>query len=87
MQSVVLVTIGTLDDSLVHPREVFKPAIVEGASAIVLSHNHPSSDPTPGREDIQVTNRLTEAGELLGIRVLDHIIHGDGTKQLHSIRE
>ena len=87
VQSVVLVTIGTLDASLVHPREVFKPAIVEGSSAIVLSHNHPSGDPTPSREDIQVTNRLTEAGELLGIRVLDHIIHGDGTKQLHSIRE
>lgn len=81
------ITTGTLDASLVHPREVFKPAVIEGASAIVLSHNHPSGDPTPSREDHAVTKRLTEAGQLLGITVLDHIIFGDGTHNTISIRE
>jgi len=87
VQCVVVVTIGTLDASLVHPREVFKPAIIEGSSAIVLSHNHPSGNTEPSREDRQVTERLTEAGKLLGICVLDHIIHGDGNGQVISIRE
>lgn len=87
VQCVVLVTTGTLDASLVHPREVFKPAMIEGSSAVLLSHNHPSGDPTPSREDIQVTDRLTEAGKLIGITVLDHIIHGDGTGNLLSVRE
>lgn len=87
VQCVVVVTIGTLDASLVHPREVFKPAFLEGSSAIVISHNHPSGNPDPSREDRQVTDRLTEAGKLLGIVVLDHIIHGDGTGQVLSIRE
>jgi DNA repair protein RadC len=68
------ITVGTLDASLVHPREVFKPAIRDSASAILLVHNHPSGDPTPSREDHAVTDRLTKVGELLGIRVLDHII-------------
>lgn len=87
VQCVVVITVGTLDASLVHPREVFKPAFIEGSSAIVLSHNHPSGNPTPSREDRQVTDRLTEAGRLLGINVLDHIIYGDGTGQVLSIRE
>ncbi len=87
VQCVVVITIGTLDASLVHPREVFKPAFIEGSSAIVLSHNHPSGNTDPSREDRQVTERLTEAGKLLGIGVLDHIIHGDGTGQVLSIRE
>ena len=87
VQSVIQVTRGTLDASLVHPREVFKPAIIEGSSAVMLSHNHPSGDTTPSREDRQVTDQLTEAGKLLGITVLDHIIHGDGTKKVISIRE
>ncbi len=68
------ITVGTLDASLVHPREVFRPAIRDAASAILLIHNHPSGDPTPSREDHQVTEQLTEAGKLLGINVLDHII-------------
>ena len=68
------ITVGTLDASLVHPREVFRPAIRDAASAVLLVHNHPSGDPTPSREDYQVTNQLTEAGKLLGINVLDHII-------------
>lgn len=68
------ITVGTLDASLVHPREVFHPAIRDSASAILLVHNHPSGDPTPSREDHQVTDRLTEAGKILGINVLDHIV-------------
>lgn len=68
------ITVGTLDASLVHPREVFHPAIRDSASAILLVHNHPSGDPTPSREDRQVTDRLSEAGKIMGIDVLDHII-------------
>ncbi len=68
---------GTLDASLVHPREVFCPAIREMAAAVVLAHNHPSGDPTPSRDDVALTARLVEAGELLGITILDHVIIGD----------
>ncbi len=71
-----LVTIGTLDASLVHPREVFRHALLANASAIFLVHNHPSGDLTPSREDIAVTQRLKSAGELLGVQVLDHVIVG-----------
>ncbi|WP_231744358.1 JAB domain-containing protein [Stieleria neptunia] len=87
VQCVVPITIGTLDASLVHPREVFKPAVIEGSAAVILSHNHPSGNTAPSREDLDVTDRLTEAGKLLGITVLDHIIHGDGTGDVLSIRE
>ena len=87
VQAVVVVTVGTLDASLVHPREVFKPAIVEGSSAVILSHNHPSGDATPSKEDHQVTQRLTEVGELLGITVLDHIIYGDETGEVLSLKD
>jgi DNA repair protein RadC len=68
------ITVGTLDASLVHPREVFRPAIRDAAAAILLVHNHPSGDPTPSREDHRVTQQLTSAGQLLGIEVLDHIV-------------
>jgi DNA repair protein RadC len=68
------ITVGTLDASLVHPREVFRPAIRDAASAVLLVHNHPSGDPTPSREDHRVTQQLTEAGKLIGIEVLDHIV-------------
>ena len=68
---------GTLDSALVHPREVFCPAIRDMAAAIILAHNHPSGDPTPSRDDVALTKRLVEAGELLGIAVLDHVIIGD----------
>ena len=87
VQCVVVVTVGTLDASLVHPREVFKPAFIEGSSSILLSHNHPSGDTTPSREDHAVTKRLTDVGLLLGITVLDHTIYGDGTGDVISIRE
>ena len=70
------ITVGTLDASLVHPREVFRAAIKDAASSIILVHNHPSGDPTPSGADIDVTNRLTESGKLLGIDVLDHIVLG-----------
>jgi DNA repair protein RadC len=79
------ITVGTLDASLVHPREVFRPAIKDAASSIILVHNHPSGDPTPSREDIAVTNRLTECGKTLGIDVLDHIVLGN--PDATSIRE
>ncbi len=68
---------GSLSSSIVHPREVFKRALLQNASGIILLHNHPSGDPAPSREDIDITNRLIEAGDLLGIRVLDHLIIGD----------
>jgi DNA repair protein RadC len=65
---------GTLTASLVHPREVFRPALREAAAAVVLVHNHPSGDPTPSREDREITERLVRAGDLLGIPVLDHVV-------------
>lgn len=71
------VSVGSLNQSIVHPREVFKTALLSSAAAIVLIHNHPSGDPTCSREDREITRRLKEAGELLGIRVLDHIIVGE----------
>jgi DNA repair protein RadC len=75
----VAVTRGILDASLVHPREVFRLAVVEGAAGVILVHNHPSGDPTPSPEDRAVTRQLAEAGRALGIPVLDHIIVGDGS--------
>ena len=72
------VTKGTLDASLVHPREVFRPAIRDAASSVILVHNHPSGDPAPSREDLQVTDRLEEVGKTIGIEVLDHIIVARG---------
>jgi len=71
------VSVGSLNQSIVHPREVFKTALLSSAAAIVLIHNHPSGDPTPSREDREITRRLKEGGDLLGIRVLDHIIVGE----------
>lgn len=69
-----LITKGTLDASLVHPREVYAPAIKDRSSAILAVHNHPSGDSTPSREDVQVTKRLSDAGNILGISLLDHIV-------------
>jgi DNA repair protein RadC len=76
--STLLVTRGTADTSLVHPREVFRDAIKEGASGVILVHNHPSGDPRPSPEDRSVTHQLSDAGNLVGIPVLDHVIIGDG---------
>jgi len=69
--------VGTCDSSPVHPREVFGPAVSLAATAIVVAHNHPSGDPTPSANDRAVTERLRQAGELLGIAVLDHLVIGD----------
>jgi DNA repair protein RadC len=74
----VAVTRGILDASLIHPREVFRVAVVEGAAGVILVHNHPSGDPTPSPEDRAVTRQLAEAGRALGIPVLDHVVIGDG---------
>ena len=76
VKGVVVVSIGTLSASLVHPREFFRPAIVAGAAAVVAVHNHPSGSPTPSAEDRDVTRRLQRAGELLGIPLADHVVIG-----------
>jgi DNA repair protein RadC len=73
-----VVSEGTLSASLVHPREVFKPAILESAASVVLMHNHPSGDPTPSREDVRLTRQLVECAKLLGLRVHDHLVIGRG---------
>ena len=86
-----VISTGTLDTLLVHPREVFKAAIVMNAAAIILSHNHPSGDPTPSEADIKVTREMVRAGQLLKIEVLDHVILGQSTperpKAYSSLRE
>jgi DNA repair protein RadC len=69
---------GSLNASIVHPREVFQPVIRESAAAVLFVHNHPSGDPEPSREDLELTTRLRDAGALMGVRVLDHIIIGSG---------
>lgn len=74
----VVISEGTLSASLVHPREVFKPAILESAASVILLHNHPSGDPTPSREDIRLTRQLVECAQLLDLRVHDHVVIGRG---------
>lgn len=69
--------IGSLNASIVHPREVFKEAVKRSAASVICAHNHPSGDPTPSQEDIHVTRRLTECGKMLGIELLDHLVIGD----------
>lgn len=73
------VAIGTLNAAPIHPRELFKTAILANSAAIIIAHNHPSGDPTPSQQDIEITKRLDEAGEILGINILDHIICGSET--------
>ena len=73
------ISVGELTSTLVHPREVFRPAVKKSAAAMVLIHNHPSGDPTPSVQDIDMTLRLMECGRLMGIRILDHLVIGDGT--------
>ena len=70
------ISIGTLTTSLVHPREVFKEAIMHSAASVVLAHNHPSGDPDPSEDDLKITKKLVESGKILGIEVIDHIIIG-----------
>jgi DNA repair protein RadC len=86
VRRVVRITRGTLDASLVHPREVFRAAIADAAASILLIHNHPSGDPTPSRQDRAVTEMLQKVGDIVGIKVLDHIVVGDyATSVLESM--
>ncbi len=80
-----LISQGSLSASIVHPREVFKAALLNNSASIILAHNHPSGDPEPSREDVETTKRLVEAGNILGIRVLDHVIIGE--QRYLSMRE
>ena len=85
-----IISIGIQDTSLVHPREVFRKAISADACAVVLIHNHPSGDPTPSAEDLKITRKLIQAGQIIGIKVLDHVILGKMTvnqKGYCSMRE
>lgn len=82
---VSLLSIGTLDASIVHPRDVFREAAGGGAAAIIVFHNHPSGDPRPSTEDVVLTRRLIRAGEMMGIEVLDHVIIAEN--RFHSLRE
>lgn len=82
---VVTVSIGSLNASIVHPREILKPAISTSAASIILVHNHPTGDPTPSKEDIEFTSRFAKCGELIGIELLDHVIIGAGRYQ--SLKE
>ena len=74
VMAIETISIGSLNASIVHPREVFRPAIINSAATVVMVHSHPSGDPEPSEEDISITKRLVQAGELLGIGVLDHVI-------------
>lgn len=80
-----VVSVGNLNNSLVHPREVFKPAILSNSASIILFHNHPTGDPTPSKEDTNITERLKECGAILGIKLIDHIIIGDNS--YYSLKE
>ena len=73
-----VVSVGSLTSSLIHPREVFKIAILSNAAAVILVHNHPSGDPQPSAEELSITTRLCQTGEVIGIKVLDHVIMGEG---------
>lgn len=72
-----VISVGSLNCSIVHPREVFKAAILANAASIILTHNHPSGDPNPSTEDVAITKKIKEAGEIIGIRVIDHVVMGD----------
>jgi len=81
------VSTGSLTASIVHQRELFKPAILTNCAAVIMAHNHPSGDPTPSPEDSALTKRTVESGALLGIPVLDHVIIGDGTDRYFSFAD
>ncbi|MFZ5998062.1 MAG: JAB domain-containing protein [Nitrospirota bacterium] len=81
-----LVSLGTLTNALIHPREVFRLSVSKGVSSIIAGHNHPSGDPTPSRDDIAITERLKSAGDILGISLLDHVIIGNNG-QFSSLKE
>src|SRR5262245_3542184 len=81
------VSIGSLTANVVHMREVFKPAILANAAALLCGHNHPSGDPAPSREDRALTQRLVDAGKLLGMSLIDHVVIGDGTTAFFSFAD
>lgn len=81
-----LVSLGTVSSALVHPRECFRPLILSGASSCILAHNHPSGDSTPSSEDIKITKQLIGAGEIMGIKILDHIVIGNTALSLREAR-
>jgi DNA repair protein RadC len=85
-QYIDLVSVGTVNESLVHPREVFRYAIMKNVSSIIMAHNHPSGDTAPSQQDIGTTKRIEEASKILGITLLDHIIVGEGFSYL-SLKE
>ena len=80
-----VVSVGSVNASLVHPREVFRPAVEVGAVAMIVAHNHPSGDPRPSADDLELTKRLAGCGELMGIALLDHLVMGEG--ETVSVRE
>ena len=86
-----MVSTGIMDSTLVHPREVFRKAITDGAAAVILVHNHPSGDPTPSAEDVSLTRQMISTGKIIGIKVLDHVIIGRKSGDYHrdflSLRE
>ena len=86
LEAVDMISIGTLNASLVHPRETYRLAIILSAASIITMHNHPSGDPTPSREDIELAKRLADAGEIVGITMLDSLIFGGGGRYL-SMKE
>jgi len=77
VNAINVVSVGVLNSTMVHPREVFKPAILSNAASVIVGHNHPSGDPTPSRDDVEIVRRLVEAGKILGIEVLDSLVLGD----------
>lgn len=79
-----MITLGLVNASLVHPREIFRQAILDNAAAIILVHNHPSGDTTPSAEDIRITKQLIDAGRIVDIKVLDHIIIGDESSSMRT---
>lgn len=87
INSIYEVSVGSLNNTIVHPREVFKAAILANASGIILGHNHPSGDCTPSSTDIKTTKKIYDCGNLLGIEVLDHIIVGTGSNDYYSFKE
>ena len=85
-----LVSLGVVDGTLIHPREIFRPAFLQNASAIVLVHNHPSGDPAPSAEDVKLTRQMIQVGQVMGIKILDHVIIGrvaDSGRGYLSMRE
>ncbi len=87
IQYAELVSLGTLNTSLVTPRETFRFAIMKAVASIILCHNHPSGDPEPSDDDLKITRKLVESGKILGIEVIDHIIIGNKNPGYYSLRE